>query len=172
MLWSTVLKISLSLCFILFSLCGCWFSKKQSDRKNMYPFSVDSDFLNQKGNSNIRWTEISYIPKGLFIQKSEEIKNKYVQLLSPSNDPYFGQSRVSSLCKNRPDPNLNIEKDYFIFHLPATDDSIYGMCDEKLDTLKSQFLLLTCHDQKQTYEIKFFYDKNLAWKLQPLAKCL
>lgn len=96
-------------------------------------------------------------------------------LLRPRQDPYFGLRKQSPTCDqpNLP-PTVSDNQNGFRLgiSLYATADMVYGICDAKIETQKSQILWLFCLANQTYFEVKYFQPSDADWPNSPIARCL
>ena len=108
--------------------------------------------------------------KKIILQKSFDIKSLYAD----QKVPYFGQLTKNITCKEAVEINNPLQEDEnqlsLQLNLMATETLVYGSCISDQDIFKSQLLYLYCKKNNTLYEFKYFYPKNMSFKIQ-LANC-
>ena len=160
-------------------LSGVKFSSEQINISNFYqdkkakgPVNTSALRNDQDEVLRIKTESISKAEEAQKIidQKSNEIK----MMFAPQQVPYQGVISKDINCTQAVEVNnkiLETDKEIsLIINLTATDRFIYGSCIAEQEIYKSQLLMLYCKANQNFYEIKYFYDKSLAYKPQ-IAHC-
>lgn len=113
----------------------------------------------------------------------EKIRERLVQLddlMAPAVDPYTGRSKSPDFCKKSLLPevkkvNTQKQSGYSYSFYSSGDSSggqVLGLCINKNDLLKTQYLLLYCRSKKKLLFITYFYSAQSPWLQEPVAQCL
>lgn len=130
------------------------------------PFKVAAKFKDK-----LVWNKSTYSTTAKVLEQAQA----YLNLLKPQEDPYWGVKQQSQTCDPMvlpPTDKRDVNKELqVVIHMHATAQRNLGLCSDKLDVFKVQILFLACKETNTLYRIQYFYPREEAWQLEPVAAC-
>jgi len=98
-------------------------------------------------------------------------RKAYLQTLTQKEiDPYTGRDSTPEICQQSQLPKVISGSNYNIISLYSSHKKVLGFCPNRDDILKTQYLIIFCKDT-DLWLIRYYYSKELNWKINPIVKC-
>ncbi len=166
---ASVTRDSAQLIVLLFALAGCASAPPKMATGPAAALEIPAEL-----RSKVEVREFSMATGELadaFIKSRIE---SFQSLLHPGADPYFGMRVPGPTCEDSKRPPMKTGQgsvSQTTIHVYATEQHVFGACDEKLDRLKTQITWVYCPVEKTLFEAKYFYPANQPWHEEPVAHC-
>jgi hypothetical protein len=136
--------------------------------------SLEPDFVVSESKS-LRFHSYGPVSESEAKQMIQERLKQLDGFLAPRVDPYTGRTELPELCQKNHLPEV-IQKNTdheisYLYSLYSSGSEVLGLCINKGDLLKTQYLLLYCRSLKKLLFISHFYPVSDPWMQGPIAQC-
>lgn len=146
-------------------LSGC--TKKSSESPYQLRKNISSESISVKLISE---TQDVSVARKLIDERLDLVRG----VLTPQVDPYIGKKMLPKNCRPENLPKMIEAEDTIqiakALSLYSSHNRIFGSCStEKL--LKTQYLVLYCKKAGKLFGFTLYYEDQLPWIQEPIARC-